>query len=308
MRRGTPVRRRVPAKVRLRVPVGSGRHVGVGSTPALEAAAEAGEPASTLVAGALRAGGWRQVVLTVEDHPGAVLGAVVVERHGRSRWEARPLVVDAGCAPLLARIVHLSPTRRVMGVGPHVAPLVAHLPRTRTVGRSAFYGAADKNAVPPSDLDPRSRAATPADLPALVALFADTYHLGRSRDRAAWTRLLRRTTAEGLVVVAEVDGRVVGGLLCGAVSRVWAFGTDAVIGAEHRGLGLSWAMANRMFALVLAYGLDMCGAQVDENPMDADRHYVDHEALTGELWGVGLDPHLRAVRRVARRVRRAGAL
>ncbi len=293
--------------MRVRVPAGAGRRVGVGATPALVAAAEAGEPASTLVAGALRAATRRTVVLTVEDRPGSVLSAVVLDRHGPSRWEALPLVVDAAGAALLARLVHLSPARRVMGVGPHVAPLVDHLPRRRSVGRFPFYGAAVKDAVPPTDLDPRSRAAGPADLPALTDLFAVTYHLGRSRDRAAWDRVLRRATAEGLVVVAEVGGQVVGALLCAAASRSWAYGSDAVIRPDHRGQGLSWAMANRMFALVVTYGLDMCGAQVDENPMDAEHHYEGHGALSDELWGVGLDPHLRArrVRAAAGRLRRA---
>jgi len=289
-------------RTRLRVPIGSGRRLGIGASAALHSAVEAAEPGSTLVAGALRVAPSPQVVLTIEDAAAAVLGAVVLGRHGRSRWEARPLLVDPASAPVLGRVVHLSPARRVLGIGPHVAPLAPHLPRSRSAGRGAFLAGAD---LPETrDLDPRSRAATPADLPALVDLFAGHYSLGRFRGRAAWRRLLERAVAEGLVVVADGDGVLAGGIVCGAASRRWAFGTDATVRPEHRGQGLSWAMADRLFAMVDGYGLRFCGAQTDDNPMDPDHHYGDHGALGDELWELALDPHL--PRRWARRAAAAG--
>ena len=295
--------------VRVRVPTGHGRWIGLGPSAALVAAAAAQEPGSTLVAAGLRASLGRRYVLTVEDRPGTVLGAVVLHRVGMAQWDAHPLVVDDRCASQLGGLIDRSPASAVIGIGPHVAPLVDVLDRSTTIGRSAFFGSADLNATPPADLDPRSRAATQADVAALAELFAGSYRFTRPPDAASWRRSLRQVVADGFAVVAEVDGEVVGGLLCGMVSDAWGFGSDTVVVESHRGQGLSWAMANRMFALVTAQGLMMCGAQVDENPMDVDRHFVDHGALSGELWGVALEPHLawpsvRWRRRQARRIRR----
>ena len=292
---------------RLRVPLGSGRHLGVGPTSALRDAVRAAEPGSALIAIALHGATRRPIVLTVEDRSGTVLGALALERQGPTQWDALPLVVDRACAPVLARLVHLSPASVVLGVGPHVMPLVGRLPRVRSVGRSPFFGAPADGTMAPTDLDPRSRAATLADLDALADLFASSYPLGRPPDRASWRRQLRRTLADGFAVVAEADGQVVAGALCPAVSPTRIYVGDGVVRADHRGQGLSWAMVDRVTAILVATGVDSCGAMVEGNPMDPETHYADHGTLDDELWGVALDAHLAwpSVRWRRRQVRRA---
>lgn len=296
-------------RARMRLPAGGGRWIGIGPSTALAEATADLEPSSTLAAAALRASSGLQVVLRVEDRRGSVLGAVVLRRLGTAQWDALPLVVDPLGNDLLARLTAWSPASAILGIGPHVAPLVEHIRRARSVGRSPFFGSADLDATPPTDLDPRTRMAALADVAALTELFAGSYQLSRPPDLRSWRRSLRQAIIDGFAVVAEVDGRVVGGLLMGAASEDWVFGTDTVVHPDHRGEGLSWAMTNRAFALVTIHGLMMCGAKVDENPMDVDRHFVGHGALSGELWGVALDPHLRWPsvrwrRRQARRIDR----
>lgn len=294
-----------------RLPV-AGCWIGIGRSPSLIEAADAAEPSSTLVAAALRATLGYRVVVRVEDRNGALLGAVVLHRLGPAQWDALPLIVEPRSVQALARVIDRSPASAVLGIGRHVAPLVEHLSRARSVGRSPFFGSVDANTVAPADLDPRTRTATLADVDALAALFDGTYPLSRPPDQPSWRRAIRQAIVDGFVIVAEVDARVVGGILCGPTSGAWAFGTDTVVAGDRRGEGLSWAMTNRMFALVTASGLMMCGAKIDENPMDVDRHYADHGAVNGELWGVALQEHLRTPsvrwrRRQLRRIRRRSA-
>ncbi|MGN6695044.1 MAG: GNAT family N-acetyltransferase [Aquihabitans sp.] len=293
---------------RVRLPVGGDRWIGFGPSAPLVEAAAGHEPGSTLVAAGLRASIGRRWVLTVEDRVGRLQGAVVLHRLGPAQWEALPLVVDDAVVAVLARIVDRSPASIVLGVGRHVALLIPHLTRARTVGSSAFYGSEDMTVEAPTSFDPRTRVATLADVPALADLFA-TYPLSRPPDRASWIRTLREMITDSFVVVADVDGEIVGALTTIA-SEDWVLVTDGVTREDHRGEGLGWAMGERLLALILVNGYRPCTSKTDENPMSVDNHVADHQALSDErMLGVALDPHIgrpsvRWRRRQARRLRR----
>jgi len=293
--------------MRVRVPVGERRWIGIGPSPAVVAAAAADEPRSTLVAAGLRSSG-RWFVVSIEDRGGAVLAAVVLHRIGPAQWEALPLLADARAVPVLARIIDWSPASMVTGVGPHVAPLIERLTRVKSVGSSAFFGSRDMNVEVPESYDERTRIATVADIPALADLFFE-YPLARPPDRASWYRTLRQMITDSFIVVADLDGEVVGALTTTA-SDDWVLVTDGVTRQDHRGEGLGWAMGERLLGLILVNGYLPCTSKTDENPMSVDNHVAEHNALSDDrMLGVALEPHLRVPsvrwrRRQARRVRR----
>jgi ribosomal protein S18 acetylase RimI-like enzyme len=127
------------------------------------------------------------------------------------------------------------------------------------------------------------RAATAADVPAIVALLADDV-LGAKREvpgDPAYTAAFAAVAADPnqLLAVAEIDGRVVGCLqlsfLPGLSHRgAWRGQVESVrIAADQRGTGLGRRFLDWAIAQCRARGCRMVQLTTDKSRADARRFY-----------------------------------
>lgn len=227
------------------------------------------EPAATRCVAEVRRYGLTPTnrAVVVEDE-GRVVAALVINRRCRGRWNALPVLAepDPDVAALVAAEVDRSPAGSVVGGGAHVTPLLAQLRRPARATTVPFHG----SNIPPPDVDgvrdDRMRLATMDDLDALVTLYTDF----EQQDIPTKPRL-RRFLAAALrdlpVVVAEIDGRIVGALRCDWLTDDYAFWWAQTVRPEYRGLGLGNALLFSAMAHSGAQGLKVCGVVGATNPI-----------------------------------------
>ncbi len=150
----------------------------------------------------------RAVVVEGGSH---IVAAALVTRRCPDRWHATVVLDEPDAAPVVAAAIDDSPAWSVVGATAHVAPLLAHLRRRPlAVGTVQFHGTS-----PPttqrSDLDPRVRLATATDLEPLVQLYS-TFEQQDIPTRPRLRRFLRAAIDAVPIMVADVDGRVVGAM------------------------------------------------------------------------------------------------
>ena len=143
------------------------------------------------------------------------------------------------------------------------------------------------------------RAATAADVPAVVALLADDV-LGAARERAgdpAYDEAFAAIAADAnqLLAVAEVQGRVVGCLQLTFIPGIshrgaWRGQVESVrIGADQRGSGLGRRMMEWAMDQCRARGCRMVQLTTDKSRADARRFYeslgfvASHEGMKRAL-------------------------
>lgn len=234
--------------------------------------AEQHEPGAVWLAGELVERGLGRAVRAyqVVDHDGSVLGVVVVGRTCRDRWYAAPLVFDDRAAPLLGEAIDRSPTREVDGLRRHVEPLLPYLQRRTREPHTMSFGALD--IMPALPTDERSRCAEPADIDALVDLYAE-FELEVAPTRVRLRALLRRALAAGRpIAVIEEDGRIVAAARCEFRSNRYDFWSALTVHPGHRGRGLYDVLRMEIIGLSHAAGQGSCGTLAPTNPMDVDNH------------------------------------
>jgi hypothetical protein len=272
------------------------------------AIAERHEPGTTRMAGELlRWGLDRHNQAWVVDGPSGVAGALVVTRRCAGRWHATVAVEDPDAGPALAAAVDRSRAWRLVGLAEHVSPVLPRLRRTVRVDSMPFHG----SDVPVDGLeewDPRVREATPADLDALVALYADF----EQQDIPTMRRLRRflRSALDTLpILVGEVDGRVVGAIRCDWSTHRYDFWWAHTVLPEHRGTRLGNGL---LFAALVHsgdQGRSICGTVGSANPirpmetggwapfMHLKVHHLQNDWITVRLG----PPHRDIAHRMARR-------
>ena len=271
--------------------------------------AEPLEPATTrLVGEVLRYGTSARNQLLVVDGDSGVAGAAVITQRCRGRWHATAAVTEPHAAAPLAAAIDTSRAWSLTGMSEHVALLVPSLRRTIGVGAAPFHASAiavEQLAEP----DPRIRPATPADLAPLV----DLYSRFEQQDIPTRPRLraFLRDALDALpVLVAEVDGRLVGAVRCDWAARHHDFWWAQTVEPEQRGTGLGNSL---LFAAMAHSGerqRKVCGIMGPSNPIRAMEgrgwqpfmHLKEHH-LENEWMTVRLGPPSRSmVHRVTRRV------
>lgn len=213
------------------------------------------EPHTTLIAGELsvRGLGLNDRAWWVEGADGGPGGLVVVSRLCIDRWYAKPLLLDPGAAPAIARLIDRSPARGVFGPDEHVAPVAAHLRRAGR-GRTMPWSWVPPPLPPPEGtLDPRTRLATTDDLDALVGLYQrfELDHLSRRQLR----RVLQRILLHGIIVVAEDRQGLVAAMRAECRSQRYAYWGGLTVAPEARNRGLARAVILRTHAATRALGL-----------------------------------------------------
>jgi len=203
----------------------------------------------------------------VETPAGALAGLVLLERLDVDRWVARPLLADPAAGAVAAARIAQSPAWAVLGTAPHVDPVVEHLDRVSRVQRRPFTAVDDPIRLGPPD--PRSRLASPADLPALVDLY-EGYDTELWPTRTRVRRFLADTLESTFVVVAAEGRSLLGAYLCDARSRATLLWTGLVVVPEARHRGVRRALVDQALALTaacnLAYAAVDPAADVDEPP------------------------------------------
>ena len=260
--------------------------------------AERFEPASTrMIAELLRWGLCRTnrgLVVAEGDSDDDVAAAVVVTRRCPDRWHATVVVDEPRAAPLVAAAVDASPAWSVIGATEFVAPLLSHLHRQPVgVDTVPFHG----SDVPTSglvELDPRVRLATEHDLNALVALYA-TFEQQDIPTRPRLRRFLRAALADLPIMVAEVEGRLVGAMRLDWPSRAYAFWWAQTVLPEYRGLGIGNGLMFNAMDYSGERGLRMSGTVGQTNPIKVmkgegwrpyrpyDEHHLQGEWMTARL-------------------------
>lgn len=228
----------------------------------------------------------------VADDEGVAAGLVLLIRVCLDRWSASPVVLDQTAARALAACVDRSVAWEVVGPASHVGPLVPHLRRARAVLEMPLVGAATP-VEPLEPVDERTRLATLADLGDLLSLYA-----GYELDLVPTRRRLRRFLIEALqqrpLVVAEAGGRIVGAARCDGLTRRYAFWSGLTVLPEHRGGGLSWAIAMRAMEISAGRGLAVQAAIFPTNPWRVADKAAGREEYSEHAW---LEVPLRAPRR-----------
>jgi GNAT superfamily N-acetyltransferase len=223
---------------------------------------ERDEPASIMVAGpANEVGRGRSVRSWIVGAPGEECGAATLVRVRPELWVASAVAFGPEAVPVLADLVRAEPVRRLVGTADHILPIAA-----RWGGEAAarLPLALGDDHGPPS-LDPRTRLARIEDVDAVVRLYRrfELEFLPLTDLR----RLVDRLVRSQRVVVADIDGGIVGVVRCEARTRRWDWWSGLSVIPEHRGTGLGRALENRAWALTVAAGRRSAGAVADINPV-----------------------------------------
>lgn len=223
----------------------------------------------------------RQWVLAAD---GEVRGAVILSERCRGRWEASPILLDSRAAPVAARLIDRSPAWEVGGAAAHMEPIIPWLRRNqrRAPIRTEFYEVTSMPAELPQAS--RCRLARLDDLDALVELYR-SYELGRIPTVGRWREYLGRLLVSRPLLVAEVDGRVVGATTCPYRTATHDMWSDLTLLPDFRGQGLGYDLGVAMFRTTLDSGRIFCGVRAPSNPLThhrlADR---DQWAVTDDVW------------------------
>lgn len=213
------------------------------------------EPHTTLIAGRLRDRelGKEDRAFIVEDTYAAPAGAVLLSRLCFDRWYAKPLLLKASAAPLLARTIDRSRARGILGPEEHVSDLLPHLCRAGRSRSMPWAWVPGPLPAPDRPLDPRTRLATRADLGALVDLYR-----GFELDPVPPRRmeyLLAQMLERNMVVVAEGQGRLVAAMRAETRSRHYLYWGGLTVRPESRNVGLARAVILRTHAVTRDHDL-----------------------------------------------------
>ncbi len=213
------------------------------------------EPHTTLIAGRLRDRelGREDRAFIVEDTYAAPAGAVLLSRLCFDRWYAKPMLLHARAAPLLARTIDRSRSRGVLGPEEHVGALIPHLRRVQRSRTMPWAWVPPPLPAPRGPLDPRTRLATAADLEALVDLYRG-FELDPVPPRRIG-QLLAQMLERNVVVVAEGEGRLVAAMRAETQSRHYMYWGGLTVRPENRNEGLARSVILRTHAVTRAFDL-----------------------------------------------------
>ena len=202
----------------------------------------------------------------VDEPNGDVAGLLVVARQSAERWCAWPYLRDPDAAPVLAPVVEASMAWWIEGPDQDVAPIRPLLHRAihrrlKTLPHIAMAPAAPL--APPPE---HAGLATAADLDELVRLYRH-YELPLAGTRRGLRRVILDRLQRSLVVVARLDGRIVGALWVEVRSRHYWIATAVTVLPEYRGRGVAWDLANRALAICEAAGVGIVGVIAETNPI-----------------------------------------
>ncbi|MDQ1424909.1 MAG: hypothetical protein QOD72_2407, partial [Acidimicrobiaceae bacterium] len=206
----------------------------------LAAELEIDEPRTTgLVSGLLvyRDRRWRRA-WQVTGPTGDLAGALVLVRACFDRWTASSYLRDPGAAPQLARLVDRSIAWNVVGSEPDIRPLLPHLQRARQVLVAPWIIVPPPMADMLGSPDDHSRLATTLDMDQLVELYAG-YEMAWPVTRWQLRQYLQQALDRHLVVVYEIEGRLVGGVVIHGRTRRYATMTDYTVHPDFRRSGIA---------------------------------------------------------------------
>lgn len=228
---------------------------------------------------ASRTAPWRTRCWVVRAADGRLGGVAAISQQAFDEWHGTVFLADAsGSAPALAAVLDRSPTRTASGWACDVRPIAAHARRVVAVHHVPCV------VLPPpvtlvGEPDDSTRLATLADLERLMELY-DSYELFAVPTRWQLRQLLRRVLVNGLVIVAERDGAVIGAGLVAARTAHWGVLDAVTVLPEHRRSGVAWAIAARAQALANAMGIGGVFTLAATNPMPLDHLAADETLAT----------------------------
>ncbi len=240
-------------------------------------------------------GRWHRMWV-IENGQREPAGLLSVSRWVRDRWQAAPLIFRPDAGPLAASLVDRSPAWVVLGSLEDTQHLYPHLARRIEIQpkmMAFFWGPAP---IPDFEYDdPRIRAATRSDLPALYALY-EAFEADAIPTRPRVRRYVRECLARGPLLVATQDDEIVAALRVDCRSRdflMWG-GLTVEPGCRGQGIGLSLAMSAICETRDLELGA--CMIRGTTNPMSYRQLApgIEMGALEAELWTeIPLRPPLR---------------
>jgi hypothetical protein len=203
----------------------------------------------------------------VED--GATVAAVVVvTRAAFDLWYASVLLHDDRAAPDAAGLVNTSNAVALNGVDVDVVPLLAHLDRAAFHRVLPWYVSRYPHDVLVAP-DDGVRLATMDDFDALVELYRD-YEYGFETTIDQLRHTLRQSMRHRSIIVAEVDGRLVGGVVVTAETNTFQFWDALTVLPEHRRSGLVWRIGAFAQGIANGRGLSGCASAAASNPITVE--------------------------------------
>lgn len=204
----------------------------------------------------------------LEDDRGSILGVVSTSRWMRDRWQAAPLIFEPRAGTLAAAVIDRGPAWTVLGALEDTQHVYPHLTRRANIQpriQAFFSGPA-----PIPDLeyhDRRIRRATPADRKALYSLY-EAFEL----DDAIPTRprvhsYVRQCLDRGPILVATVDGKLVGAVRIEARSERYLLWGGMTVEPEFRNQGIGLSLTMTSIAETRLMGMGACMVKASTNPM-----------------------------------------
>jgi ribosomal protein S18 acetylase RimI-like enzyme len=244
----------------------------------LAAELESDEPRTTRLVSDLliyREMRWRRAWQVVGPN-GELAGAHVLVRACFDRWTASSYLRDPGAAPALARLLDRGIAWNVVGVEADIRPLIPHLRRARQVYVAPWlivpHPVTDMLGAP----DDNSRLATTLDIDQLVSLY-EGYEMAWPATRWQLRQYLQQTLDRHLVVVYEIDRRLIGAVVMQGRTRRYTTISDLTVDPEFRRSGVAWELSKRMHEIGRSMAIGGSGAIAASNPM-----HIDDERIS---WG-----------------------
>jgi Acetyltransferase (GNAT) family len=196
-------------------------------------------------------------------------GALVLVRACFDRWTASSHLRDPGAAPALAKLLDRSIAWNVLGAEADIRPLLPHLRRARRMFVAPWVIVPH----PVNDLlgapDDHTRLATTLDLDELIELYSG-YEMAWPMTRWQLRQYLQQALDRHIVVVYELDGRLVGAVSIEGRTRRFATMMDLTVLPEFRRSGIAWELAKRMHEVGRSMAIGGSGAMAASNPMHID--------------------------------------
>lgn len=210
----------------------------------------------------------RHVRASIVDDGATVLAVVVVTRAALDLWLAWSLLLDDRAAADAAHLVDISPAIALNGVDVDVVPLLPHLTRVDFHRVLPWYVSRHPHDVliAPSE---HARLATLDDLDALVDLYRH-YEYGFESTVDQLRATLRDSLRHRSIVVAEIDGKLAGGIVVTAETTTFQFWDSLTVLPEHRRSGLTWRIGAYAQDLANARGLSGCASAAASNPITVE--------------------------------------
>ena len=240
---------------------------------------EACEPRTSIMINDLSSGRpwpWRRRAWVIAGPGGEFAGSVVATRVCFDRWTIQSHLRDTAAAAVVAAVVDRSPGLILAGASDDVWDVARHVARRGDVDGVPWLVSAHPHAFV-GEPDGRTRVATPEDLDALVALYAQ-FELGLAPTTWQLRAWLRGMLRHHIVIVIEHESQIVGAVSISSRTRRFVSIDSLVVAPSCRASGLSWSLLARAQAIVNAMGLDGTAAVAPSNPMDFG------DAYDPQLW------------------------